>query len=189
MFSLADRFSLIFRILCFSPERSKPVQHAMTELNLIYGAAQKEGGATPGQLREQAAMNRSLLEVVAVISTQKHTEKSITYAKIILGRLLSLEPILPLTGDSSEWVEISSGVFRNRRCERVIREGVNAYDSAGIVFLSEGTGVPFTTGLSRVPITFPYVPRTTYVTPDGQGFPTHDLARLALRFSVVVPPK
>ena len=84
------------------------------------------------------------------------------------------EPLVPLTGEDWEWVDVSdlSGrtLYQNKRCSHVFKDDNGAYDMHGIVwyewYTDEETGEKykstFTSRESRVPVTFPYTPKTEY---------------------------
>ena len=131
-------------------------QHAQRELALI--------GDTDDEI--QGLMNRQLLEIVALFSSHGHSGFSANYALAQLKRLLAWEPLTPLTGADDEWNEVGDGVFQNKRCSRVFKSkdrfDGQAYDIDAIVF-REGPGNCYTNRDSMQPITFPYVPTTTYV--------------------------
>ena len=114
----------------------------------------------------QAEMNKGLLELVLVFSTQGHSGFSASYAISALEKLLRFEPLGPLTGEPDEWTEVGPGVFQNKRCSHVFKDNSvfqgQAYDLNGRVFC-EPNGTCFTNSESRVPITFPYTPIKTYV--------------------------
>ena len=73
----------------------------------------------------------------------------------ILQRLIAGKCLSPLTGEPDEFVEVTDGVFQNRRCSTVFRskdwhDGMHAYD------LDNPAG-------SRTPIAFPYWPERAQV--------------------------
>jgi hypothetical protein len=68
---------------------------------------------------------------------------AVAVAAPVLMRCIAGKPLSPLTGDASEWVEVEPGVFQNRRCSTVFRQGGRAYD----------IDMP-----GRPTITFPYNP-------------------------------
>lgn len=76
---------------------------------------------------------------------------------------MAFEPLSPLTGEASEWMEVGDGMWQNRRCSRVFkgRDGV-AYDSEGRVFC-DPDGCTYLSRDSRVHVTFPYTPHTEHV--------------------------
>ena len=113
----------------------------------------------------QALMNQQLREMVLVFSTHGHSGFSAAWARGALDKLLSFQPLRPLTGEPDEWVEVGPGVFQNRRCSHVFKEATQfngqAYDLNGIVW-QDPDGSCFTNSESRVPVEFPYTPRTEY---------------------------
>ena len=111
----------------------------------------------------QALMNRGLLDLVLVFSTQGHSGFSAGYATSALAKLLRYEPLGPLTGDESEWVEVSKDMWQNNRCGRVFKEADgSAYDIDDNVF-REPDGCTYASRESRVPVVFPYRPATVVV--------------------------
>lgn len=112
------------------------------------------------------AMHDHIITMVKVFADEGHSGMSAGYALSILRKLLAYEPLTPLTGDDDEWAEVAVGVFQNKRCSRVFKQADRfdgqAYDIEGKVFVEEG-GAAFTSSDSRVPVTFPYEPKTEYV--------------------------
>lgn len=110
------------------------------------------------------AMREHLLKMVEVFSDEGHSGFSASYAAAILEKLLRFQPISPLTGEDSEWNLISEleNLYQNKRCSHVFRENGKAYDIHGKVFVQEN-GSAYTSGDSRIYVTFPYVPKTEYV--------------------------
>lgn len=110
-------------------------------------------------------MDIELREMLLVFSSQGHSGMSAAITADWLGKLLRYEPIGPLTGEDGEWVDVGDGVFQNRRCGHVFKQsdrfGGQAYDIDGIVW-QDGDGCGFTNAASRVPIVFPYTPKTEY---------------------------
>jgi len=149
-----DRKALCERIM--KEPTSSLYRHAQYELSRL--------GEDDDEI--QAAMNRGLLELVLVFDTHGHSGFSANYAINMLRKLLKWEPITPLTGEDSEWVEVGSGTFQNRRCSRVFKDasrfGGQAYDIDGMVFRYPN-GNSYTSVDSFTPVTFPYLPTTTYV--------------------------
>lgn len=131
----------------------------------------------------QQSMCDDIIELLTVFSQQGHSGFSASYAIELFEKLAKFKPLVPLSGDDSEWNEVSDGVFQNKRCSSVFKQADRfngqAYDINGIVFyeyvtrdLVEGEdGYPgqtkdktyFTSSASFVPITFPYTPETKYV--------------------------
>lgn len=134
------------------------VEHAKAELALI--------GSDDGD-EMQSAMNSHILTMVGHFAEEGHSGFSASYAIGILEKLLRFEPLTPLTGDDAEWTDMSEygpePVWQNKRCSRVFKAADgSAYDIDGKVF-REPNGASFTSRDSRVPVTFPYIPKTEYV--------------------------
>jgi hypothetical protein len=148
---LRERLGLCARILRY--RNSNILKHADAEL--------------PGADDDiQALMNRQIKEVLMVFSIQGHSGTSADYAIRALQKLLRFEPLTTLTGEPSEWVEVGTGVFQNRRYGCVFKQpdrfDGQAYNIEGRVF-REPNGNCYTSRDSRVLITFPYWPTTEYV--------------------------
>ncbi len=113
-------------------------------------------------------MRQDVLAILDTFAAQGHSGSSAAYVISILEKLLRYEPLAPLTGEDSEWMEVAvqndMPLFQNKRCGRVFREGTDglAYDIDGKVFV-EPDGSAYTSIDSRVPVTFPYTPITEYV--------------------------
>jgi hypothetical protein len=79
---------------------------------------------------------------------------------------MSFEPITPLTGSDDEWEDCGDGLFQNKRCSHVFKQpdrfDGQAYDSKGRAFRRKNGG-SYTNRDSKIPVTFPYVPKVEYV--------------------------
>lgn len=104
----------------------------------------------------------NVLELLEVFSKQGHSGSSAPWCVSLFKTLAAHEPISPLTGDDSEWMEVGNGLFQNIRCPRVFKQDGVAYDIDGKVF-TDPDGFSYTDGESRVSVTFPYVPKTEYI--------------------------
>lgn len=157
---IKQRLSLCWRILRADP--GNLLVHANREL--------KHVGTDPMGLQ----MAANLRELVLVFGTQGHSGFSASYARQALDKLLKYEPLAPITGEPSEWVEVSSGLFQNNRCSRLfkddVRFGGQPYDIDAVVF-REPDGSYFMGRGSHQVISFPYTPRTVYVDVDAEGNP------------------
>lgn len=110
----------------------------------------------------QSEMNKCILDIVKIFADQGHSGMSAAYAIGALEKLLRFEPLKPLTGDDSEWTEVTDGTFQNKRCPHVFKEDGKAYDIEGKIF-RDPDGCCYTSSDSRVYITFPYTPTREYV--------------------------
>lgn len=105
------------------------------------------------------------VDLLAVLASQGHSGGSIHFALNFFKTMGSFEPWGPLTGEDHEWGEpfTESGTQQNKRCSHVFKDADgNAYDGQGKVFTEPG-GCSYTSRDSRVPVTFPYTPKTEYV--------------------------
>ena len=111
-----------------------------------------------------AAMAEAVLDLVRTFSSQGHSGFSAGFCRSLFDKVAAFEPLGPLTGEDSEWACVSemSGeeMYQNKRCSHVFKGGDGiAYDIDGVVF-EEPSGCRSTGWQSRLPVTFPYVPRT-----------------------------
>ena len=117
----------------------------------------------PGECEMQAMICKAIEELLKAFSKQGHSGSSAPYALNLFDKLARFQPISPLTGGDDEWMEVSDGLFQNRRCSEVFRQDGEAYWVNGRVF-RRPDGVCFTNRDSRVPITFPWTqPEREYV--------------------------
>ena len=155
-------------------EKSNLEKWAKTELNLLLISCQDD----PEGYDMQGEMNKHLLKMVQVFSDEGHSGGSASYALSMLRRLLSWTPILPLTGEDSEWEHAynddnGNEVEQNLRCLHVFRlnhDNTTAHDNEGKTFSDNGGKSYWHTKDSSVPVTFPYdVPLhpEKVILPDG----------------------
>jgi hypothetical protein len=136
---------------------SNLVKHAENELKSV------------GMLDSGEEMNefmcKNLLDLIKVFSEQGHSGMSASYCVDMFSKLARFEPLGPLTGEDWEWVEIAQQdgpLYQNIRCSHVFKDNNGAYDIDGKVFIGTSGGA-YTNKDSRVPVTFPYTPKTEYV--------------------------
>lgn len=131
-------------------------KHAERELALI-GMGEDADGMN-------LAMRTHLLHMLGEFSDEGHSGFSASYASKMLEKLFMFEPLSPLTGEDSEWNEVGNNLFQNNRCGNVFKQGKDgqAYDSEGRIFRTP-SGSCYTSSNSRVPVTFPYIPKREYV--------------------------
>jgi hypothetical protein len=131
------------------------VAHARAELQF--------GGHFDGD-KISALAAQCVVDLTRVFSAQGHSGFSASFVKQIFEKVANFEPLGPVTGADDEWVEPCEGLFQNKRCSHVFKEGVDgvAYDSQGVIF-REPSGSCFQGFGSRVPVTFPYTPKCIYV--------------------------
>lgn len=108
-------------------------------------------------------IRENVLELLGVFSKQGHSGSSAPYCIGLFEKLARFEPLAPITGADDEWVEVSEGIWQNRRCSHVFKgSDGRAYDIDGRIF-REPNGACFTNRDSRVYIEFPYTPKREYV--------------------------
>ncbi len=110
----------------------------------------------------QRLIEADILEMIKTFADQGHSGFSAGYCIPIIHRLLKQEPITPLTGDDSEWCEVSPGCFQNIRCSGVFKDtnryGGKPYTINGKVFSNDQGKTWWCNRDSDVIIEFPYIP-------------------------------
>lgn len=129
------------------------VHHAQVEL---LAAGHFDGD----EMSALAASNA--VDLLRVFSAQGHSGFSAPFLVHLFGKLAAYEPLSPITGADSEWVEVVDGqMWQNRRCSHVFKDSTDgpAYDAQAVVF-EDPNGARFIGFQSRQFITFPYAPRS-----------------------------
>ena len=125
----------------------------------------------------QELLCTQVCDLLTLFGEHGHSGSTAPYAVDLFNALALFKPIRPLTGEEWEWNEVGDGLFQNNRCSHVFKEDGDAYDCHGKVF-RDPNGSCWTSSASRVPVTFPYTPKTEYVDveeeeepmrPDGDG--------------------
>jgi hypothetical protein len=93
------------------------------------------------------AMRQHILHMVNEFAVEGHSGFSANYALNLLKDILAYNPVAPLTGKDSEWMDISEygiengtvKVFQNKRCSSVFKEVYDdgteyAYNIDGKIF-------------------------------------------------------
>ena len=142
---------------------SNLLSHAEDELNRI--------GMTEDSPDEMNRMMRKhILHMMQEFANEGHSGFSASYAISILTKLMDFKPLSPLTGEDSEWVNVSDygpePHYQNKRRSSVFKNADGScYDIDGKVFWE--CAMPYEEGEkpyksyytnreSRVPVTFPY---------------------------------
>jgi len=132
----------------------------------------------------QEAICKHILKLLDVFGEEGHSGSTAPYTINLFSKLAAFEPVVPITGEDWEWVEVSTGVYQNKRCSHVFKQpdrfNGQAYDIDGKIFWEwakssiDGTIYKshFTGGESHVPITFPYTPKREYVFVPTEEFPS-----------------
>jgi hypothetical protein len=114
----------------------------------------------------QEAICKHVLKLLDVFTEEGHSGTSAPYTINLFKTLAMFDPIVPLSGDDSEWLEVGPGVFQNKRCGYVFKDVTKfngqAYNFQGKIF-REPNGCCYTSSDSRVLITFPYTPKSEYI--------------------------
>ena len=131
--------------------------HAERELKAAGFDKKGDDGLYDGMLYDGA------LELVNAFAEQGHSGMSASMMADVVDKLFRFKPLTPLQGADDEWNEAGEGIWQNNRCSHVFKgaDG-SAYDINGKVF-REPSGACYTSGESRVPVTFSYTPSTEYV--------------------------
>ena len=145
--------------------------HAMTEFRAAGWV--DENGKYCDEM--QQAICEHVLKLLEVFDGEGHSGSSAPYAINMFKTLASFEPLVPLTGEDWEWVQIDFGPdmkYQNMRCSHVFKgNDGRAYDGDGRIFwewwtnpeTGEKSKSYFTGKGSRVYIEFPYTPTREYV--------------------------
>jgi len=110
----------------------------------------------------EGALGPAVMRLVDIFAEEGHSGFSAGIAINLFNRVARFEPLTPLTGEDHEWQEVTDDLWQNLRCFHVFKTSKGAYDSEGRIF-REPNGACFTSRDSRVPVTFPYVPKSEYV--------------------------
>lgn len=109
------------------------------------------------------AIGPAVMKMVEVFAAEGHSGFSAGIAIDLFKKVVSFEPLTPLTGADSEWTEVSDGMFQSKRCPHVFKGADGRpYDIDAKIFREPG-GACFTNSESRVYIEFPYTPTREYV--------------------------
>lgn len=158
MLSFFQRLALAWRILFL--KSSNLLTHAADELAYVRKSNARVGVIEQDTMQDDA--DRCVLELVACFCTQGHSGMSAGYIAARLQELLMYKPLSPLTGRAEEWVEVTKGLWQNRRCGSVFKDDEKAWDIDAIVF-RRPDGITYTSGSSRAYIQFPYIQKKRFI--------------------------
>lgn len=143
------------------------VNYAKRELDLITKGIKKDKNFK-NALFMQEEVNHEILDLIELFANQSHSGLSAPYVINRFKRLADWKPLIPLTGEDDEWMDIEdvldkpmqqnirySGLFR------VKGDNSTAHDVNANVFSDNGGVTWFTGSIDkdfRKPITFPYMP-------------------------------
>ena len=112
----------------------------------------------------QARIYRNIFDLLMTFSEENHSGTTAPYTIDLFSKLALFKPIVPLTGEDDEWIEVGEGVYQNRRCSNIFKEKGEAYNIEGKIFVESGGG-SYTNKDSRVVIKeFPHTPTSEYIT-------------------------
>lgn len=131
------------------------VRHAKREFEVL---------GWPGDDEMQELMCDNILELLGTFGHQGHSGSSAYYLINLFNKLSRYEIISPITGEDSEWCDVCADFYQNNRCGHVFKnkETGECYDGEGKIF-REPNGCCYTSIGSRVPVVFPYTPKSEYV--------------------------
>ena len=108
-------------------------------------------------------LGESTSNLMKLFSLEGHSGFSAVMQTSLFQKVSRFEPLTPLTGADDEWNEVGEGYWQNRRCSHVFKDADGrAYDIQGRIF-REPNGATYTSGGSRVFVTFPYTPASEIV--------------------------
>ena len=117
---------------------------------------------------------KAILDLLELFASQGHSGFTAPYAINVFKRLAMYKPLSPLTGEDSEWNEIESGLYQNKRYSAVFKEkDGRVYNCDGKVFTDDGGETWYSSKDSCVEITFPYIvpdePEEVYLNKSESG--------------------
>jgi hypothetical protein len=150
---------------------SNLLAHADREFAITIRNMKADPENDAGDIEMQEHMHENVREILEVVSRQGHTGFSINFLFQMVQKVGMFEPLSPILGTDDEWVDVANisggqSLWQNARCGHVFRDGDSqAYDSTGRIIVCED-GQTVTNFQSRMPITFPYVPKRVYAPHD-----------------------
>lgn len=152
------------------------VKHAKRELKAA-GYPVREGEdklaeVLAGEEDMNVWMADNVMELLEVFTKQGHSGMSAPYAISLFSTLAKQQPLGPLTGEDSEWHDVSESsgkpMWQNIRCSHVFKDEDHAWDIYGKIFVHENDA-SFSSSDSCVDVEFPYTPKKVEVKVDDDG--------------------
>lgn len=104
--------------------------------------------------------NDEIVKIIEIFANMGHSGCSASYASQLIYNLLKFRNLTPLTGEESEWNEVTDDLFQNNRMSNIFKTSKEfngqAYTIDGIYFSDDNGLSWFGNHRSRIPITFPY---------------------------------
>jgi hypothetical protein len=115
-------------------------------------------------------IGKAVLELIQVFSNQGHSGMSASIVRNVFNKLVKYEPLIPITGNTEEWMEVSEGLFQNKRLGGLFKENGRVYYLDAIIFVDENgsrfSGISYTKKKKKqitsrqLVKTFPFIPQT-----------------------------
>lgn len=141
------------------------IEKAKYELDLILKQCEGDEEA----VKMQEAINKDILDLVEMFANQGHSGFTAGYVINALMPLLKQSFLTPLTGEDDEWIEVTDGVFQNKREGRIFKQfdrfDGQPYYLDGKAFSDDGGITYYTNSDSFVVVEFPLyeLPKTERV--------------------------
>lgn len=130
--------------------------------NLLEHAKRELALAKMDESLYEDLLPKLVLELIETFANQGHTGMSAPITISLFTDLASYKPLTPLTGADDEWTDVGDGLLQNIRASHVFKENGKAYNITGRIF-QDPDGLTWTNFDSRVPVTFPYMPKSEIV--------------------------
>lgn len=96
------------------------VAFAQKELDLILDQVKQDRDEE--DIRMQEVFNKGIMDVVKAFSDCGHSGFTASMAIRYLERLLRYRPLLPLTLEDDEWVQVEGEIYQNKRASNVFKQ-------------------------------------------------------------------
>lgn len=103
------------------------------------------------------AVAKAILDLIELFASQGHSGFTAPYTVNAFKRLAMYKPLSPLTGEDSEWSEVGSGCYQNKRYSAVFKEDGKAHNIEGKMFTDDNGTTWYLSKDSQVEVFFPYV--------------------------------
>lgn len=138
------------------PARTKYGENIMSLID--HAKAEFNAAGWPGDCEMQQMVCENVLELLSVFASQRHSGSSAPYVLNVFQALAKFNPLVPLTGNDDEWLDVAEQngtLYQNKRDSEVFKDDDGAYWIHGKIF-REPNGCTYTSKDSRVPIEFPW---------------------------------